>query len=68
MNKRVQYLIFGVMAGLIFALLRKPLLELEVNFWMAMILIKPRFFFEGNLKFINRLLIIQGFDIQLPSV
>jgi len=35
--------------------------------WMAAILIKPRFFFEGNLKLINRLLILQGFDTQLPS-
>jgi len=35
--------------------------------WMTMVLIWPRFCFEGNLKFINRLLIIQGFDVQLPS-
>jgi len=35
--------------------------------WMAAILIAPRFLFEGNLKFINRLLIIQGFDVQLPA-
>ena len=35
--------------------------------WMAAVLIKPRFFFEGNLKFINKLLIIQGFDTQLPA-
>jgi hypothetical protein len=34
--------------------------------WMGMILIKPRFFFESNLKLINRLLIFQGFDTQLP--
>ena len=34
---------------------------------MAAILIKPRFFFEGNLKLINRLLKIQGFDVELPS-
>ena len=35
--------------------------------WMGLVLIRPRFFFEGNLKFINRLLIIQGFDTQLPA-
>jgi hypothetical protein len=34
--------------------------------WMVMVLIRPRFFFESNLKLINRLLIIQGFEIQLP--
>jgi len=35
--------------------------------WMAMILIKSRFFFESNLKLINKLLVIQGFDVQLPA-
>ena len=36
--------------------------------WMTMILIRPKFFFESNLKLINRLLIFQGFDTQLPAV
>jgi hypothetical protein len=35
--------------------------------WMAVVLIRPRFFFESNLKLINRLLICQGFDTQLPA-
>jgi hypothetical protein len=35
--------------------------------WMAVILIRPRLCFESNLKLINRLLLIQGFDTQLPA-
>ena len=35
--------------------------------WMAVILIKPKACFEANLRLINKLLKIQGFDVELPS-
>lgn len=34
--------------------------------WIAACLIKPKYFFEGNVKVLNWLLHKQGFDTQLP--
>jgi len=41
-------------------------LFLLAQIWIGVNLLKPRYFFTGNLKVINWLIKCQGFDTQLP--